>query len=429
MRTKSPLLAAALTAGTAALLAGFVMPATAATARTTAKATAAGNTAIPNGARASSEIAPSGTRRACAEATRPGWVACQVIIHGGSVSTPVDQGIPAGVGYGPADIQNAYNLPSATAGAGETVAIVDAYDLPTAAADLAAYRAAAGLPACTADTGCFRKVNEHGHTSYYPTPDPGWGVEIALDIQMVSATCPNCRILLVEADQADTEDLGAAENTAVALGAAAVSNSWGGAESFDQIGADTTYFDHSGVAITASSGDSGYGVIWPASSRYVTAVGGTSLTKDPATARGWSETAWAGAGSGCSALETKPAWQTDAGCPNRSVADVSAVADPNTGVAVYDSFGTYTSWFDVGGTSVASPIIASVYALAGAPHPDTYPDSYPYAHPAALNDVTAGNNGNGWSCDPAYACNAGSGYDGPTGLGTPDGVSAFTAPH
>ncbi len=423
MHIKSPLVGAALTVGTVALLASFVTPANAATTRTATNAAAHINTSV------SSAIAPGTTHRACAQPTQPGWVACQVIVRGTGVSTPADQGIPAGVGYGPSDIQSAYNLPSATAGAGEAVAIVDAYDLPTAASDLAAYRAAAGLPACTADTGCFRKVNEHGDTSYYPTPDPGWGVEIALDIEMVSATCPNCRILLVEADQADTEDLGAAENTAVALGATAVSNSWGGPETFDDISASAQYFNHPGVAVTASSGDSGYGVIWPAASSYVTAVGGTSLTKDTTTARGWTETAWGGAGSGCSVVEPKPAWQADTGCPDRSVADVSAVADPNTGVAVYDSFDTYQSWFDVGGTSVASPIIASVYALAGTPRPGTTPASYPYANPNALNDVTSGNNSFGWSCDPAYECTAGPGYDGPTGLGTPNGVAAFAAPN
>jgi subtilase family serine protease len=401
-----------------------VLPATAAT---TPKATRATST-VPVGTVPAGSPASAGTHRACAQPTRPGWVACQAIVRGTGVAASTDQGIPDGVGFGPADIQNAYNLPSATAGSGETVAIVDAYDLPTAAADLAAYRTAAGLPPCTADSGCFRKVNEHGDTSYYPTPDPGWGVEIALDMEMVSAACPNCRILLVEADQADTDALGAAENTAVAQGAVAVSNSWGANESYDQIRADAQYFDHPGVAITASSGDGGYGVIWPASSPHVTAVGGTSLTRDATSARGWSETAWAGAGSGCSALEPKPAWQADTGCPARSVADVSAVADPNTGVAVYDSFDTYQPWNELGGTSVASPIIASVYALAGAPRPGTQPNSYPYANPGALNEVTSGGNGNGWSCDPTYECNAGPGYDGPTGLGTPDGVGAFAAP-
>ncbi len=325
-------------------------------------------------------------------------------------------------GYGPTDLQSAYALPGSTAGAGETVAVVDAYDQPTAETDLATYRTQYGLSACTTANGCFRKVNQTGGTSY-PAANSGWGVEIDLDIEMVSAICSNCHILLVEANSNSLGDLGTAVNEAVALGAVAVSNSYGGGEFSGESGYDSVYYNHPGVAITASSGDEGYGVAYPAASPDVVAVGGTTLSRATNT-RGWSETAWSGAGSGCSAYESKPSWQKDTGCVKRTVADVSAVADPNTGVAVYDTYG-YGGWIEVGGTSVASPIIASTYALAGTPLNGTYPGSYPYANPGALNDVTSGSNG---SCRGLYLCTAGLGYDGPTGLGTPNGTAAFSRP-
>src|SRR5438270_1615015 len=179
-------------------------------------------------------------------------------------------------GYGPADLQSAYKLPSATAGAGQTVAIVDAFDDPTAESDLAQYRSFYGLPPCTTANGCFRKVNETGGT-IYPAPSPDWALEISLDLDMVSAVCPNCHILLVEATTNLDSDLYTAEDTAAALGANAIPTSWGGSEYSGQT-SDDAHFNHSGVAITASSGDSGYGVSYPAASRFVTAVGGTSLT-------------------------------------------------------------------------------------------------------------------------------------------------------
>jgi subtilase family serine protease len=229
-----------------------------------------------------------------------------------------------------------------------------------------------------------------------------------------------------------------AEDTAATTSdVVAVSNSWGGPED-NTITSFDSHFKHSGVAITASSGDSGYGASWPASSPYVTAVGGTALHK-ASNSRGWTETAWSGAGSGCSAYEAKPSWQHDSGCAKRTVADVSAVADPNTGVAVYDTYNSCSGgllcdtelqigvaqgadgWVEVGGTSVASPIIASVYALAGNTS-HVVNGSYPYSHTSALNDVTSGSNG---SCGGSYLCTARPGYDGPTGLGTPNGTGAF----
>jgi subtilase family serine protease len=317
-------------------------------------------------------------------------------------------------GYGPADLQSAYKLPSATAGAGQTVAIVDAFDDPTAESDLAQYRSFYGLPPCTTANGCFRKVNQTGGT-LYPAPSPDWDLEISLDLDMVSAVCPNCHILLVEANTNLDSDLYVAEDTAARLGANAISNSWGGDESSDET-ANDVHFNHPGIAITASSGDNGFGVSYPAASPFLTAVGGTSLTRGGGT-RGWTETAWSGAGSGCSAFEAKPSWQTDSGCARRTVSDVSAVADPNTGVAVL--FGGL--WFTVGGTSASSPIIASTYALAGNAA-STNAGSFPYSHTGGLFDVVGGSNG---ACSPAYLCTAVAGYDGPTGLGTPNGVSAF----
>ena len=330
--------------------------------------------------------------------------------------------VPGGVGYGPSQLQSAYVLPSSTAGSGQTVAIVDAYDYPNAASDLAAYRSAAGLPAC--GTGCFSKVNQNGQASPLPAAagSTGWDVEESLDIDMVSAICPLCHIILVEANSPTTQNLGTAVNSAVSLGAKFVSNSYGGSESSSDPSFDTSYYNHPGVAVTASAGDSGYGVEYPAASRYVTAVGGTSLAT-ASNARGWSETVWNGTGSGCSADDAKPSWQTDTGCSRRTNNDVSAVADPNTGVAIYNTY-SQGGWLEVGGTSASSPIIASTFALGGPPAAGTYPSSYPYQHTSSLFDVNSGSNG---SCSPAYLCTGEAGYDGPTGLGTPDGTAAFAS--
>jgi subtilase family serine protease len=340
-------------------------------------------------------------------------------------------------GLGPSQIQSAYKLSGLTSG-GRTVAIVDAYDDPKAESDLATFRKTYGLAACTTANGCFKKVNENGAASPLPSGDYGWAEEISLDLDAVSSACPDCHILLVEANSANSPDLDKAVDTAAKTsGVAAVSNSYGGSESSSQL-SDDAHFNHPGVAITASSGDSGYGVSWPASSQYVTGVGGTTLSS-AGNARGWSETAWSGAGSGCSAFEPKPSWQHDSGCAKRTVADVAADADPNSGLGVYDTYNSCGSssfcdmligfgvvqgldgWAQVGGTSLSSPLIASVYALAGNTSSVTY-GSYPYSHTSSLFDVTSGSNG---SCGGSYLCTAGAGYDGPTGLGTPNGTGAF----
>src|SRR5437660_8556107 len=311
-----------------------------------------------------------------------GFARCHAIV--------VSNGRPGGgpSGYNPADLQSAYKLPSSTAGSGQTVAIVDAYDDPNAESDLGVYRLQVGLSACTTANGCFRKVNQNGGTTY-PRVNGGWAQEISLDLDMVSAVCPNCKIMLVEATSNSFANLAAAVDTAARLGANAISNSYGGGEYSTEV-SDQSHFNHPGVAITASSGDGGYGVEFPAASQYVTAVGGTSL-KTASNSRGWTETAWSDAGSGCSGYVTKPSWQTDSGCGRRTVADVSAVADPNTGVAVYDSFRYQgrAGWMVFGGTSVAAPIVASVYALAGNAGSVNF-GSYPYSHTSSLFDVTGG---------------------------------------
>lgn len=317
-------------------------------------------------------------------------------------------------GYGPSDLRSAYKV-TVNGSSGYTIAIVDAYGYPNAEADLATYRSQYGLPACTTANGCFKKVNQSGGTAY-PRTDTGWDQEQALDLDMASAMCPNCKIMLVQATSATFGNLASAENYA-ATRANAVSNSYGGGESGSN--SYESAYNHSGVAITVSSGDSGYGVQFPASSPHVTAVGGTSLSH-ASNARGWNEVVWSGAGSGCSAVYAKPTWQTDGNCARRTVADVSAIADPNTGVAVYGPVTSRRSgWMVFGGTSVASPLVAGVYGANGG---TVAYGSNPYGNLSALFDVTSGSNG---SCGGSYLCTGAVGYDGPSGLGTPNGTSAF----
>jgi subtilase family serine protease len=382
-----------------------------------ATAFAAGPAQAAN-ARGATQPTPKASERTCADAP-VGYAACfaRVVVNskGTPKATPKLAADATPAGYGPADIQSAYNL-SGASGAGRTVAIVDANDDPTAEADLASYRSTYGLPACGSSDGCFSKVDQSGGTNY-PAVDAGWATEISLDLDMVSSACPDCNILLVEADSASFADLGAAVDYAASAGAVSISNSYGGSDS----GASSDY-DHPGIAVTASTGDGGYEVESPASFDTVVAVGGTSLSQD-GSARGWSETAWDGAGSGCSTLNAKPAWQTaDTQCSGKASADVSAVADPATGVAVYDStpYEGQSGWQVYGGTSASSPIIASVYAMGGVN--SDYAAEYTWENQGGLNDVTSGSNG---SCSPSLWCTSGPGWDGPTGLGTPNGVGSF----
>ncbi len=345
-----------------------------------------------------------------------------------SVTTADGSAVPELVpgGYGPADLRSAYGLP-ASGGNGRTVAIVDAFDLATAEADMATYRSTFGLPACSAASGCFRRVDQRGGKTYPVTSvGLGWDSEMELDLDMVSAVCPDCRILLVEADNAISSSLATGADTAVRLGAVAVSNSYTAVEFSGETALQDPLYNHPGVVVTAATGDLGYqaGVAYPAASPYVVAVGGTSL-QHAGNARGWTETVWSnsptqGTGSGCSAYEPKPYWQTDSGCVDKTTADISAVADPSTGVDVYDP--NHGGWNIYGGTSASTPIVAAAAVLAGNPAAGSYPSRLLYSRAANLWDVTSGSDG---TCGGSYLCTAAAGYDGPTGLGTPNGTAAL----
>jgi subtilase family serine protease len=324
-------------------------------------------------------------------------------------------------GYNPAKLRTAYGL---NTDATTIVAIIDAYANPaaTVAADLDAYRSQFGLGAAD-----LIQVNQSGASITTVSPNAGWGQEEMLDLEMVSAICKSCKLLYVGANSASFTDLAAAVDTAAGMGAKVISNSYGGNEFLGET-TIATHFNKTGVAITVSSGDSGYGAQAPAVFNTVTAVGGTTLTLNRDNTRN-NETVWSGAGSGCSAYISKPSWQKDQACTRRTVADVAAVADPATGVAVYDSYGSTggANWMVFGGTSVAAPIIGAVYALSG--NTGGIPASLAYGLlSGSLFDVTSGSNGrcvHGRNTSGAYLCTGGSGYDGPTGNGTPIGTGAF----
>lgn len=410
-----------------------------------------------------------------------GWPAAGESLTGATPQTQATEVTkPSKKALTPANLLTAYSLSGVTPSSTQTIAIVDAYDDATIAADLQVFSAQFGLPACSEANGCFRKVNQTGNASPLPASsgelERGWAQEIATDVEVVHGICPSCHILLVEAESNANVDLYAAEQTAASLGATEISNSWGGGEP----SSDSPAFNHPGIVITASSGDYGYrnwfsatapkSADYPASSPHVIAVGGTRLNLN-ATTKAWeSETVWndgdvsggtlrgAGAGGGgCSVPFTAAAWQQSVanwagvGCgSSRAVADVSADADPYTGVAVYDSTETEGSkgWATIGGTSVAAPIVAAVFALAGGAHEVAYPARTLYENelqlPGSLHDVTVGSNGEcrkpfergtgtsgcttgeeAQTCSAHAICLAGSGYDGPSGVGTPDGVLAF----
>jgi subtilase family serine protease len=329
-------------------------------------------------------------------------------------------------GWGATSIERAYKLPVKRR-TRATVAIVDAFSTPHLAADLAAYRARYHLPPCAAASKCLRIVNQHGQSSPLPAADPqGWGVEETLDVSMVSAACPRCHILVVEAISPSFADLAAAENTAARMDAAVISNSYGAQESgFTQ--AQAAAYHHPGHVIVSSSGDDGFGPAqFPANLADVTAAGGTQLSRAN-NARGWAEKTWnaglGASGSGCSAYVAKPSWQHDPHCPGRTVADVAAVA---WNIPIFDSSVPGGPWLTVGGTSASSPLIAGVYALAG--NTTTIRPGYPYTHRRALFDITHGTSDlfeAGDACGHDYLCQARKGYDAPTGLGTPDGLGAF----
>jgi subtilase family serine protease len=316
------------------------------------------------------------------------------------------------------------------------IAIVDAFAYDNAEPDLGVYRAQWGLDACTTDNGCFKKLNQKGQQKDYPVFNLGWAQESALDLDMASAACPKCTIYLVEARDNSFKNLGEAVVEAASLGAHVISNSYGGGE-IPRVKKLLPFYDHPGIAVTASTGDSGYGIQSPADMPSVIAVGGTALRAD-GSARGWTEAVWAGAGSGCSTVFKMPMWQRKlvknhselqgclktgpGGIAGRMAADVSAVASPGTPVAVYGPTSETTSnWLAFGGTSVSAPLVGGIIAANGGAV-DAAHTIYQHSH--ALFDVTTGTNG---SCDPypAFLCNGEVGYDGPTGLGTPNGNKAF----
>jgi len=323
-------------------------------------------------------------------------------------------------GWGPADLQNAYKIPTTIQGS-PTVAIVDAYGYPQLEADLAQYRTTFGLPACTTANGCLKVVNQTGAATPLPPAPPAgddWTLETALDIDMVSAACPSCKILVIQAQDSAGDGLEVAQNTAAAMGAAVISNSWGGPEQAGQsLAAEEVYFNHPNVAVFVSAGDDGYndagqGPDYPGTSAYVIAVGGTKLVK-ATNARGWTETAWTSGGSACSLSIAKPSYQTTSGCQFKATTDIAAVGDPATGVAVYNS--RNGGWTVVGGTSASSPLVASIFAATG--NGTHTSGSFVKDNAAKLFDVTSGTNG---TCGQAILCTAGTGWDGPTGYGTPN---------
>jgi subtilase family serine protease len=375
-----------------------------------ASALAAGTT----GASASPSQDKIGTHatRVCAVPTKMGQMACDSMVLVDARGKMITSDVPIPAAFTPADIQKAYNLKGLKSD-GATVAVIDAYGYSNLEADLKVFRSTYGLPPCTIKNGCLSIVNQHGRP-HLPPDDAGWDLEQALDVDAVSSACPDCHILVVQSRRPTGGSLGRAVNTAAATkGVVAISNSYGGGDRTNR-----EYYDHQDVAITASTGDSGYqGGQFPASATGVIAVGGTSIVPD-GSARGFNETVWSGAGSGCSKRNPMPKYQegVKTSCKTDASSDVSAAANPGAGgLSVY-----YNGHFQqVGGTSESSPLIAAVFALSG--KTDGLPGRYLYANPKELYDITSGSNG---SCGPPL-CDAGKGWDGPTGLGTPNGVGAF----
>jgi hypothetical protein len=333
----------------------------------------------------------------------------------------------APAGWGARQLEAAYRLPVSQR-SHQTVAVSIAFHTPHLARFLAVYRRQFGLPPCSLASGCFRVVNQRGRSSPLAPPGvgTGWDLEATLDVSMISAACPHCRILVVEADDDSTASLARTDVTAARLGAQVISNSYGTRETGFALRSRGDYL-RPGHRVVASAGDIGYTAAnFPADLATVTAVGGTTLTRSPGRPRGWAERTWnnlqGAGGSGCSAYVAKPARQHDPHCPGRTIADVAAVG---TNVPVFEP--VYGGWLTVSGTSVSAPLIAGIYGLAG--NGARIGPGYLYAHRRGLFDVTVGNNS--LSVPPAkrcggdYLCTARRGYDAPTGLGTPDGITAF----
>lgn len=350
---------------------------------------------------------------------------------------------------GPAQLAQAYNT-DPSKGSGQTIGIVDAYHNPSAADDLKNYRSKLGLPACTTGNGCLKILNQNAKTKPVPpTPPPylaGWAGEIDLDLDMVSAVCPKCHIVLIEANSSGFTDLFAAEAAAAKAGANVISNSYGGGEcgqtssgiQCQDPSPAASYYDIKGVVITASTGDNSWfaGPQAPADFQTVVAVGGTSLYPFN-NSRKWMETGWTYAGSSCSKFINSPSWAKSAKCPDgkRPLADVSAVADPYTGVLVYQSYPfpkSQAGFYVYGGTSASSPIVAAMFGLAGNASSQNAGQKFWNAPKNSLTDVLLGENGivgltndAGQPCSPVAVCVSGPGWDGPTGNGTAWGLGAF----
>ncbi|MDQ3897142.1 MAG: S53 family peptidase [Actinomycetota bacterium] len=314
------------------------------------------------------------------------------VVTNGRSGAPAASTSPTGLA--PATIKSVYNFPtSLTAGAGGTIAIVDAYDDPTAESDLAVFSKQYGLPSCTTANGCFTKVNQTGGTAY-PKVDPGWALEISLDVQWAHAIAPGAKILLVEASSNSFTNLLAAEDYARAH-AQYVSNSWGATEFGGESGYDG-HFVQPGVSFFVSAGDAGLPAEYPSASPNVVSVGGTRL--EFANGVFTAETGWSSGGGGCSAYETANPSQTafsgsaQAGCAGkRATPDVSLDADPASGVSVYDStrYQGQKGWFSVGGTSASSPMWAGRAAVAGV----VVDAGTVYGGTISYRDITVGNNG------------------------------------
>ena len=367
-------------------------------------------------------------RPVCAT-NRPAGVAhCDALIRASSTTPSREQHssaapaarIGANGAYSPSYLQSAYNvasLSSSNGGAGQIVAIVDAFNDPSLVNDLAHYRRSFALPGCpkravsiSAKSCSIQVVNESGMSTPLPAANAAWAQEASIDVDMVSAICPLCQILVVEAKTSGMNDLGSAVNTAVALHASVVSNSYGTAEYPGEVTDTQLYYNHPGVPIVAAAGEMGQGVEFPAASPDVVAVGGTTLMQytNTGTRNGY-ETAWKKTSSGCSAYEPKPVWQSTLACTNRSVTDVAAVANPATGVWIYDSFRSSGSLI-AGGTSVATPIISALFALAsnGATN-NVDPVAHLYQSADALSPMQSSSS----------ASSTQVGYTNATGLGSP----------
>jgi subtilase family serine protease len=429
------LAASVLTAGV--LLAGTTLIgpplADTALASTALASTALASTALAGHPAAPATPAPVARFKAACPDAPAGYFRCFALYR---PQTSVNRAIAAGIagvasrpiGLTPRKLEDAYRLP-VNRHTDQTVAVSIAYNTPHLAEYLAKYRRYFGLPPCTMASGCFRVVNEYGN------PDPnrlppsgvgsGWDLEVTLDVSMISAACPYCKIIVVEGNSPGYADLARTDDTAAKLGAQVISNSYGGRENGYAMAYAKSY-DHPGHTIVVSAGDYGFSAAnFPADLSTVTAAGGTYLARAH-NKRGWWERTWIdqyGAGSsGCSAYVPKPAWQHDRNCPGRTVADVSAVA---VNIPIYNP--NWGGWVTVEGTSVSAPLIAGIYGLAG--NASTIPLGYAYSHQRFLFDVTRGTNS--WfvpsklACGNDYLCMAKKGYDAPTGLGTPDGIGAF----